>query len=236
MTRINTLFFLFMLEAIAVLIGLSVYLFIKARRKSATVVAGVNTDSLNAALHDEAARLETEYSAIGEEALVSEDVIIKKETLSAKLHSVNTAIEALKALQGDETTFWNYFYNDFDKLLGKHYTELMEVTRETMSPAAQPAAATPAPVNTKEDSAKLQQAIAAAHKRHTIELLGYSEMFKEMNEEFTKIKAFNEKIMLTLEDLAVDSEELQQVIMEFEKVNKKMDKCVNVLTKGTESL
>ncbi|MBF0405309.1 MAG: hypothetical protein HQL00_15245 [Nitrospirae bacterium] len=232
MTRINTLLFLFMLEAIAVLLGLSIYLFIKCRKKTVAVADNGSTNNLNTALEDEAARLETESAAIGHDALVSEEAIIKKEIINAKLQSVKTVMEALKGIKGDETSFWNYFYNDFDKVLGKHFTELMEVARETMAPAPAPAPST----NKKEDSAKIEQAITAVKKKQAIELLGYKEMFVEMNEEFNRIKAFNEKIMLTLEDLAVDSEELQNVIMEFEKVNKKMDKCVNVLNKGSETL
>lgn len=217
-----------MLEAMAVLIGLSIYLFLKGRKKTVDTVAETNTSGLSAALEDEASRLETENDAIGPDALVSEEAIIKKEIVSAKLQSVKTAIEILKGIKGDEAAFWNYFYNDFDKILSKHFTELMEVTRETMAPAQV--------VNKKEDTSKQAQAVSAAQKKQIIELLGYRELFKEMNEEFSRIKTFNDNIMLSLEDMAVDSEPLQQVIMEFEKVNKKMDKCVNVLNKGNESL
>ncbi|MBF0554451.1 MAG: hypothetical protein HQK96_07860 [Nitrospirae bacterium] len=212
----------------AVLIGLSIYLFLKGRKKTTDTVAGSNTDGLSAALEDEVSRLGTENDAIGQDAMVSEEVIIKKEIIGAKLQSVKTAIEALKGIKGDESAFWNYFYNDFDKILSKHFTELMEVTRETMAPA--PAA------NKKEDAVKQTQAVFANQKKQIIELLGYKEMFQAMNEEFSRIKTFNDNIMLSLEDMAVDSEPLQQVIMEFEKVNKKMDKCINVLNKGNESL
>ncbi|MBF0457261.1 MAG: hypothetical protein HQK99_05135 [Nitrospirae bacterium] len=212
----------------AVLIGLSVYLFLKGRKKAAATAVDYSPDTLIAALEDEASRLETENDAIGHDAMVSEEIIIKKEIISTKLQSVKTSIEVLKGIKGDEAEFWNYFYNDFDKILGKHFTELMEVTRETMSPS-------PA-VNKKEDAAKQAQAVSALQKRQIIELLGYREMFQEMNEEFSRIKTFNDNIMLTIEEQAVDSEVLQQVLMEFEKVNKKIDKCVTVVNKGSESL
>lgn len=131
MTKINTLLLLFMLEAMAVLIGLSVYLFIKGRKKTGGggAAASVSTKNLNAALDDEASRLETENNAIGHDAMVSEEVLIKKEIICAKLHAVKVAVEALKGINSDEAVFWNYFYNDFDIMLGKHFTELMEVTR-----------------------------------------------------------------------------------------------------------
>jgi hypothetical protein len=218
-----------MVEAVVVLLCLSIYLFLRGGGKQpagTTVIA--RTDNLKDNLEVESARLEKENEAINMDTTVSEELIIKKEIISAKLQSVKTAIEALNGVKGDESAFWDYFYNHLDKILSMHFTELMEITRETMGGASNE--------SKKEEAAKQARALISAQKKQIIELLGYKEIFKEMNEEFSRIKAFNEKIMTTLEDQAVNSEELQQVLMDFEKVNKKMDKCVSVLDKGNESL
>lgn len=223
-----------MVEAIVVLICLSIYLFLKKGSNGGNGPDGAVIGKANVLMDNlevEATRLEKENETMSMDSTVSEEIIIKKEIVSAKLQSVKTAIEALNAVQGDESAFWDYFYNNLDKILSKHFTELMEIARETMGSSSSAASE-----SKKAETAKHMQAALTAQKKQIIELLGYKEIFKEMNEEFNRIKAFNEKIMTTIEDQAVNSEELQQVLMDFEKVNKKMDKCVTVLGKGNESL
>ncbi|WP_444548192.1 hypothetical protein [Candidatus Magnetomonas plexicatena] len=157
-------------------------------------------------------------------------LIIEHHVNEAKRDFVNSALKSLDESKGDYHNLWHNLYGLYESVLEAIFTKLQVVSGD---------AATQQDDNTT-DTPRLSdeqiRALLATQKRQMIDLLGYKEVFTELLDEFDKIKGFNNKIMEAIEEQAVNSEELQIVLMDFEKVNKFIDKCLKALGKNIESI
>ncbi|MBF0520127.1 MAG: hypothetical protein HQK92_10410 [Nitrospirae bacterium] len=234
MVRVNYIFFLFLVEFCVLFFGLSILFFVRGKR--ITVKLKSAGDDLGVAefrntLNSELERI-TENTEQFSETLGEEDVklIIQHHVNQAKQDFVNAALKSLDEGKGDYQNLWYNLYGLYESVLEAVFTKLQVVGGDGAIHHEEIA------TDTARLSEEQLRAILASQKRQMIDILGYKEVFTELLNEFEKIKGFNNKIMEAIEEQAVNSEELQVVLMDFEKVNKFIDKCLKALGKNIETI
>lgn len=222
MMKVNTVLFMSLIEALVVFFALTIFFYFMSRRAGKSKQGGQSdTESLIAQLEAEAEKLSMNQPANEEESKVQ----------AARLNFVVSMLETLKKGGKDSTSLWEEVYGSIDNIVSESVaTDITNGKNQMGGKNAQDASS----AMQQQSSSASGQSTVAIQKKQLLELLRYKEMFTELDKEFGKLKNFNEELMGAIEEPAVNSEALQQVIMELEKKNKHLDKLSKGLQKEGE--
>ncbi|MBF0565303.1 MAG: hypothetical protein HQK89_08675 [Nitrospirae bacterium] len=220
MMKVNTVLFMSLVEALVVFFALTIFFYFRSRR------AGKSKQGLQPDTEELIAQLEAEAEKLSMSQPTNEE---ESKVQATRLNFVVSMLETLKKGGKSSTSLWDEVYGSIDNMVSESVAS--DIANGKNQNVGGKAGAQDVSSSAQQQASSVSGQSVAIQKKQLLELLRYKDMFTELDKEFGKLKIFNEELMEAIEEPAVNSEALQQVIMELEKKNKHIDKLSNGLKK-----